>query len=133
MSNWWANKLGTPPPPGVPVAPMYQQPQPVQQTRYQGGMTAQEIAVHQRQEQEDPNRKLSLREAVSRFKGGEGARTEGDIACPACGDYEGYTQFSGMAGAAAGVNGMRPAPHCYKCGYNGKFQQGDPSTWGAVN
>ena len=131
--SFWEKALGGPQQPqyGVPVAPQYQQPQPVQRT-LQNGMTAQEIAIQQRQEQDDPNRKLSLREAVSRFKGAEGASTESNIACPACGDYEGYTAFSGMSGMRVAINGVRPAPHCFKCGFNGKFMQGDPVVWNAV-
>lgn len=125
-ANWWANKLGTQQPQqqrgGIVLAP--QQPQPVYHQ--------QQAPAPQHQQQpvdDDPNRKLGIREAISRFSGGESARVEGGLSCPACGSKTGYTEFRGMAGAAAGVMGARPAPHCYECGYNGKFMQGDQANW----
>lgn len=134
MSNdWWAKKLGTTQqaqPAGIPLTP---RPQPVYHQQPQQYVQQQQPTYQQQQEAqqaaEDPNRKVSLREAVSRFKGGEGMRTEGHMNCPSCGSKSGFTAFSGMGGMAAGVMGNRPAPHCFECGYNGKFAQGMESTW----
>lgn len=130
-SNWWTNKLNTPSQPGGLVLPPVQHTPQQQPVPYYGSpaqMPPQQQPVYQRgpQPHDDPNRKLSLREAVSRFSGGEGVRTEGNMACPSCGSFSGFTAFSGMAGAGAGVMGNRPAPHCFECGYNGKFIQGQP-------
>lgn len=126
-SSWWADKLAPAQPQvqapqrvgiTVPAQHVYQQPQ---QPVYQ----QQQAPVQQQQVPDDPNRKLSLREAVSRFSGGESAKVEGHLSCPSCGSKTGYTEFRGMAGANAGVMGNRPAPHCMECGYNGRFAQGE--------
>lgn len=128
MSNdWWARKLGTvqQQPAGIPVAP---RPQPVQQPQHQYVQQPQPTMAEYN-EAADPNRRLSLREAVVRFKGAEGMRTEGHMNCPNCGSKSGFTAFSGMNAAGAGVVGSKPAPHCFECGYNGKFAQGMESSW----
>lgn len=136
MSDWYAKKFGGNQQPGgvvlrpqQPAYPQQQQPQPVYQQQ-----PVQQQQTYQQEQQavqqaEDPNRKLSLREAVVRFKGSEGMRTEGHLNCPSCGSKSGYTQFSGMNSAGAGVMGNKPAPHCFECGYNGKFAQGMETTW----
>lgn len=136
MSNWWADKLTGQQAPshGITVQPVVQQQQQFNLPPGYVAVPVQQVQQHVHQQQapqqvEDPNRKLSLREAVTRFKGGEGTKTEGDLACPACGSKTGYTEFRGMAGLSAGVMGNRPAPHCYECGFNGKFMQGDQSNW----
>ena len=130
--DWWSKKLQPTQPAGLtlPAAqpqPVYQNQQPVYQ-QHQPQPVQQQVPIQQ-PVNDDPNRKLSLREAVSRFSGGEGRKTEGHLSCPSCGSHTGYTQFSGMGGLSAGVMGNRPAPHCFECGYNGKFAQGMESTW----
>ena len=128
MSDWWSNKIQQPaqqPRGGVVLPPVQQRP--VQQPPHHSAPGA--YQQPQQQVPDDPNRKLSLREAISRFSGGESARTESHLACPGCGSTTGYTQYSGMAGMSAGVMGNRPAPHCMLCGYNGKFVQGDQANW----
>ena len=132
--DWWARKLSPQQPQqqrGVVLPPAMPQPQYVpQQTPHHGAPgTYQQPQQAPQQPAEDPNRRLTLREAVVRFSGGESARVEGHLACPACGSRTGYTAFSGMGGMAAGVMGNRPAPHCFECGYNGKFMQGDQASW----
>lgn len=146
MTDFWNRKLGPAPQPRGIVVPA-QQPQqqyvPVQvpqQPQYapqpqQQYMSPQDQAIAQAQAQAvsqhgDPNRQLSLKEAVSRWRGGEAWRTEGHLACPGCGSMTSYTQYSGMGGLSAGVMGNRPRGHCFTCGYNGAYAQGDPAAWG---
>jgi len=133
MSDWWAKKLAPQQPMnrGVVLPPVTPQPQYVPQPPHHGAPGTYQQPPQQAPQQpaDDPNRKLSLREAVARFSGGESARVEGNLSCPACGSRTGYTAFSGMGGMAAGVMGNRPAPRCYECGYNGKFVQGDQANW----
>jgi hypothetical protein len=133
MSDWWSSKLApqTQQRGGVvlPPVPVHQPQQPPHHGApgtYQGQATP---AQQYNPPTDDPNRKLSLREAISRFSGGESARVEANLACPQCGSRTGYTAFSGMSGMAAGVMGNRPASHCFECGYNGKFTQGDQANW----
>lgn len=128
MSDWWANKLGGQQPQrGGVVLPPAMPRQPQQPPHH--GQPGSYVQPPQQKEVDDPNRKLSLREAISRFSGGESARVEGNLRCPSCGSATGYTAFSGMSGMAAGVMGNRPAPHCFECGYNGRFAQGDQANW----
>jgi hypothetical protein len=89
----------------------------------QPATTAQQV------QQSSPNEPVPFAEAIMRFSGGESAKTEKNLSCPSCGSATGYTAFSGMAGMANGVMGNRPAPHCFECGYNGKFAQGMESNW----
>ena len=141
-SSWWANKLGQaqPQPRGITVQPVQPQPQPVQQT-----VQAQQAPVAQptntgvplqqgeRQQVLDPNRdanaEINMSDAMRLWRGGEAHRTEGSMACPACGSATGYTAYSGMGAAGARVNGQQPRPHCFECGYNGSYSQGMESNW----
>lgn len=132
-TDWWAKKLQTQQPvAGIRLPPQQQylpqQPQYVQQAPQYVQQAPQQVQQHD-PVQDDPNRKLSLREAVSRFSGGESARVEGHLSCPQCGSRTGYTEYRGMGGLSAGVMGNRPAPHCYECGYNGRFAQGEQANW----
>lgn len=134
-SDWWAKKLapqqpqqrGVAIPPVLP--PQHYSPQPPHHGAPGTYQQPPQAPQPQQQPPEDPNRKLSLREAVSRFSGGESARVEGGVSCPQCGSTTSYTEFRGMGGMAAGVMGNRPAPQCMECGYNGRFVQGDQATW----
>lgn len=142
MSDFWNRKLGVQTQPrGIvvqpyaqtphipqPMVPQSQVPVPQQYMSPQEQAIAQANAAHAAQAN-DPNRQMSLREAVSRWKGGEAWRTEGHLSCPGCGSQTGYTQYSGMGGMAAGVMGNKPRGHCFECGYNGSFQQGDQANW----
>lgn len=132
MSDWWSSKLAPQQPQGQPrggvVLPPALPPQP-QQPPHHGAPGTYQQPPQQQAVPDDPNRKLTLREAISRFSGGESARVEANLACPHCGSRTGYTEYRGMGGLSAGVMGNRPAPHCYECGYNGKFAQGDQANW----
>ena len=140
MSDWWANKLGTNQCPHgltVPAQPPVQQaPQPVQQVQQQQEQQAPvgvPIQQGERQQVLDPNREanaeVSMGEAMRLWRGGEAHRMEGNMVCPGCGSTTGYTAYSGRGGSAARVNGQQPAPHCFECGYNGRFMQGEQSNW----
>lgn len=121
MSNWFTGKVGTQPQPlagGVVLRPVpqqqqqapvyYQQPQQAPQQQPQG-------AEHSTKQGKVDVEELFRRTDVQ----GPAARLEGGLRCPSCGSATSYTEYSQMMGQ------MRPAPHCYECGYNGKFQQGE--------
>ena len=138
MSDFWNRKLGTPAqqPRGIVVQQQPQQYVPIPQPQQvqQAYLTPQQQAIAEANaahvaQMNDPNRQMSLREAVSRWQGGEAWRTEGNLNCPGCGSRTGYTQSSGMGGMSAGVAGNRPRGHCFECGYNGQFSQGDQANW----
>lgn len=57
-------------------------------------------------------------EAMTYWRGGPGARNV--THCPQCGSDALYRRKVGATEAA---------PLCYHCGYNGLFQQADPSNW----
>jgi hypothetical protein len=131
VSNWWANKLAPQAPApqrgGVVLPPAM--PRTVQQPPHHQPPGGYQQPPQQDPALDNPNRELSMREAISRFSGGESARVEGGLSCPSCGSKTGYTEYRGMGGMSAGVMGNRPAPHCYECGFNGKFMQGDQALW----
>ena len=139
-SSWWANKLGQQQqqPRGITVQPV--QPQPVQQQPAQQQAPVEQptnagvpLQTGERQQVLDPNRatneEVSMGEAMRLWRGGEAHRTEGNMACPACGSKTGYTAYSGMGASGARVNGQQPRPHCFECGYNGSYAQGMESNW----
>ena len=122
MSDWWSKKLAgekptaerrqfTHVPTGVPpVAPQAPaNPQPSQQPS-----------------PDAPSQSFSdaLRRGVT--NGGEAARRD-TMSCPACGGNYVFSRTNAMGGT--NINGSAPAPRCYTCGWNGKFQQGDQSNW----
>lgn len=134
-ASWWANKLGNQQPQKYGIAIERQQPQPIQQPApvYHQPQQVSPVVPGERQNVLDPNRapneEVTMGEAMRMWRGGEAHRTEGHLACPACGSATGYTAYSGMAAGAARVNGQQPRPHCFECGYNGSFSQGLESNW----
>jgi hypothetical protein len=135
-ASWWANKLGNQQPQQPQrygIAIERQQPQPVNQPAPVYQQQVAPVVPGERQNVLDPNRapheEVSMGEAMRLWRGGEAHRTEGHLACPACGSATGYTAYSGMAAGAARVNGQQPRPHCFECGYNGSFSQGLESNW----
>jgi hypothetical protein len=127
MSDWWSKKIaGDKPTPTrtyttPPTSPALQFPatQPVQQHSH-----SQEVL--------DPNRapteQISMGDALRLWKGGEAARKEGDSTCPECGSIYVFSRVG--RGSNSMINGAQPAPRCYACGWNGKFSQGEGSSWG---
>jgi hypothetical protein len=147
MSNadWYARKLG-----GQQQAPqqqpVYQQPQQqysqvaVQNRPMQAGqhtnpyqqqqprdMTGIPLNEGERQELLNPelpgDATIGFSEALRRWRGGIAHRTEGNQTCPSCGSRNVSHR------AAGAIAGNTPAPHCFGCGWNGKFQQGDQASW----
>jgi hypothetical protein len=67
----------------------------------------------------------NLYQAMGHWRGGKAHQIDSEP-CPECGSNQYYSRTDGKR------RGPPPAPHCYNCGYNGMFQQGDPTTWGVV-
>lgn len=122
-AGWYARHLGggTQAPPAPPqqnpnYPPAYQpsQPPPVAPPPT---MTQQGQAL--------PPGQMPLIDAVQMWRGGPAHRTD-PHPCPQCGGDHYYSRTQGPS------RGPAPAPMCFDCGYNGMFDQGDPSTWGAT-
>jgi hypothetical protein len=146
MSNadWYARRLGGQAPAAPrqnyvpPQAPQQAQPQhrpmsvsPTQTTYQQVQQDLSGIPLNEGERQSllnpdlPPTAEIGFGEALRRWRGGIAHRTEGNQFCPACGS-------SHVSHRAAGsIGGNTPAPHCFGCGWNGKFQQGDQSNWAA--
>lgn len=149
MSDWWSRKLGNtnvqpqhgtiarPAQPASVPQPVY----PQQGTQYPANTVVEQAPEQQynmepgRQEVLDPNRdrnaEVPLGEALRLWKGGEAQRREGGLSCPDCGSRTGYTAYSGSGAGSVRVGGNAPKPHCFECGYNGDYMQGNPAQWGA--
>lgn len=139
MSDWWSKKLGqtTAPVPGIRLPP--QQPQlplqyhtPQDQALYYNRMPPQQQEQPQQQAPAPPSTttkhgQLSFSDVLVSGAHGPAGRLEGHLSCPSCGSTTGYTEFSGGSGGSPG--GQRATPHCFECGYNGKFSQGLESSW----
>ena len=63
--------------------------------------------------------------AMGFWRGGKAHQIDREP-CPECGSNQYYSRSQGAR------RGPPPAPHCYNCGYNGLFEQGDPTTWGVT-
>ena len=127
MSNldWYRNKL---------AQARGQEPTPQQQAyapRPSYGMPPQQVQPQQFQVTEPPQvpsevawaNKLS-QTAIHARRGGKGHLLNPDP-CPECGSPHFYSNLGPS-------RGPQPAPHCWNCGYNGLFEQGMPSSWGAT-
>lgn len=120
MSDWWSKKLQTP-----ARTPQYSTP-PVTPPAKVGIRIPQE---YQQQPQtppsqqitQDPRAEIRMGDAILMWKGGEGTRDASN--CPSCGSHLYFSRTK------SSVNGAHPAPHCYSCGFNAKFDQGDQSNW----
>jgi len=139
-NDWWAKKLGSDKPQpqfGITVRerpqsvpePVRSQPEPVQ-PQPTPQQTPSPQAAPGRQKVLDPNRhdseQVSMGEALRLWEGGEAHRREGGLSCPECGSLTGYTNYSG---GSSRVAGHAPRSHCFECGYNGAYQQGDQANW----
>jgi len=131
-ADWYARRLGQQPqqpqqrhtPPPVPQY-QYQQPQQYQQyQQYQQPVPGQ----HQMPPQPPPPGSVNhqnFMQMASMWRGGVAMRTDPG-GCPECGSPRFYSR------AKAVSRGPAPAPHCFDCGHNGLFEQGDPSAWGVM-
>ena len=124
-SSWWANKLGGAPPsssrssaytPPVVVPPQYGSPAPSAPPQTPGGQRVLDPS-------RAPSEHISMGEALHLWKGGEAHRIDGGMRCPSCGSHLFFSN------SKARINGVVPAPRCYECGYNGKFEQADQGNW----
>jgi predicted RNA-binding Zn-ribbon protein involved in translation (DUF1610 family) len=64
----------------------------------------------------------NLYEMAGHWHGGKAHQVDTQP-CPNCGSNQFFSRSQGIR------RGPPPAPHCYNCGYNGLFEQGDMATW----
>lgn len=120
--DWYARKLGLTqqqPQQRQQPWPPYAPPQQDYSQQFQPQQQPQEIP---------PNGQVTVEnfvEMAGRWRGGMAHRTE-KTPCPSCGSSRFFSR--GNANSRSGA----PSPHCFDCGYNGLFTQGDPQTWGAA-
>ena len=62
-------------------------------------------------------------EGAEQYRGGIAAKLNPDL-CPACGGNQYFAKVRTKG------RGPDPAGHCYNCGYNELFDQGDATSWG---
>ena len=130
-SDWYARRLGQAQPqqqsprstysgatnaPGRPpqypqqyAQPVYQPQQPQQYQQPQGQQVVQ-FAGYQYA-------------GVENYHGGIAQKLNPDL-CPACGGNQYFAKVRTKG------RGPDPAGHCYNCGYNELFDQGDATSWG---
>jgi len=108
--------------------PQYQQPSQYQQPPQQQWVGQQYVQQQPQQYQQPPQPEpvtiANLWDAMKEWRGGKAHRVDAQP-CPECGGNQYYSRSEGAR------RGPPPAPHCYNCGYNGLFEQGEAATWGA--
>lgn len=130
MSNdWYARRLGQ-------QAPQQQQPQarqgwtppPPQYAPQQFVQPQPTPGQHQMPPQTPPPGSVNhqnFMQMASLWRGGPAMKSDPG-GCPECGSPRYYSRAKTVS------RGPAPAPHCFDCGFNGLFDQGDPATWGAM-
>lgn len=111
-------------PPQQPYQQPYQQPQQPQWQQHQQPMPGQ----HQMPPQTPPPGSVNhqnFMQMASMWRGGPAMKSDPG-GCPECGSPRFYSRAKTVS------RGPAPAPHCFDCGFNGMFDQGDPATWGAA-
>ena len=126
-TGWWARRLA-PQTRQQSVPPQQYQvpqgsPQPQGPTHGAVGAYAQQLERLQPNGQQQVTAE-NLFVMAGQWHGGPAHRADPDP-CPQCGSNQFFSR------AAKNSRLPPPAPHCYNCGYNGLFEQGDPTTWGA--
>jgi predicted nucleic-acid-binding Zn-ribbon protein len=127
--DWYARRLaqvqqpqqlpprGQPNAPGRPQQPQY--PQAYQQPVYQ--------PQPQPQQYQQPQQVVQFAgyqyEGAQNYQGGIAQQLNPD-ACPQCGGNQYFAKVRTKG------RGPDPAGHCYNCGYNELFDQGDQASWG---
>lgn len=127
MSDWWSRQLSgekpsypvTTPPITPPMRTAIRIPQSY--SPYPQSM-ASDPQSRSLDPMRSPDEQITMGDALRLWRGGEAARKE-THSCPECGSSLVFSRSKG------GVNGMPPAPRCYTCGWNGKYSQGDQSSW----
>lgn len=130
MSDWWSRRLSDSP--QRPAQRPEASPPVTPPTRWGIQVPAQappvqpQVAGNQRvlDENRAPTENITMGEALRLWKGGEAARREGGMTCPACGSRHVFSRAKGTM-----VNGATPAPRCFECGWNGIYEQGEQSSW----
>ena len=123
-ASWYARKLaqmrGQHPPAfqGRAPIPAYQQPQP----GYQQNPRLPQPQTTPATPPETLSELLDLQQHGQALRPGRGARLNQDP-CPNCGGNLYYADLGLKR------RGPPPAPHCFNCGYNELFEQGQQSTW----
>jgi hypothetical protein len=123
-AGWYQRKMASlrgglapsPPQRGSQQYPQQQAPQYVQQQgplQYQQPQQMPQVTIE------------NLFGAMGFWRGGKAHQIDREP-CPECGSNQYYSRSQGAR------RGPPPAPHCYNCGYNGLFEQGDATTWGAT-
>ena len=120
-ASWYQRKLAAvrSAPPGralnAPVVPQRLQPQqyPQQQEfiQFQQQPAAPKVTID------------NFWGAMQQWRGGKAHKIDAEP-CPECGSNNYYSRTGEGA-----RRGPPPAPHCFQCGYNGMFTQGQQSTW----
>lgn len=131
-ANWLAKKItpqqqprGLVLRPREPVAPQPQHvPQQPQPQHHEPAPMQQHVPASPNDL--PPTAEIHMGDAIKVWKGGEAHRREGHLQCPSCGSATGYTAYSGGGGQ---IGGHQPRPHCFECGYNGTFMQGQEANW----
>lgn len=128
MTDWWSRQLGgnapapvvSTPPVTPPMHHALRVPAQTPQPAYQNPSGNTKVLDPRR----GPNDQITMGEALRLWTGGEAARRETE-SCPSCGSHLVFSR-SGLNGR---INGASPAPRCYSCGWNGRYEQGDQSNW----
>jgi hypothetical protein len=117
VDSWWANKLGlTPQQPQTPLQAFQAPPQQQQAPQYQQQVQQPYAAP----KPENFSQAMAMvQQGIIPTEGGQAAKTD-PYSCPECGSPNYFSR------KANGVGGAVPAPHCFGCGYNGRFTQ-DPN------
>lgn len=118
-NDWWSRRLSSTPSQQPartsvpPTSPAIRFPTPTHQ------QTSHTQTI---QQTETP---ATMGEAIRVWQGGEAARKEGNLRCPECGSRHVFSRV----GSGTMINGAQPAPRCFECGWNGKYNQADQSNW----
>lgn len=122
MSDWWSKKLAG----EKPTPPRQQFTHPVTTIPVSSVPVTQHPVTQTPQQPEHKPESFSEALRMGITKGGEASRHD-TMSCPACGGSYVFSRTDVHGGT--NINGSAPAPRCYTCGWNGKFQQGDESNW----
>lgn len=120
MSDWWSKKLSG----EKPTAPRPTFTQPVNPLPTHVAPSTQQPVTQTPVQAQPESFSDALRMGIT--NGGEAARRD-TMSCPACGGNYVFSRTNASGGT--NINGSAPAPRCYTCGWNGKFQQGEQSNW----
>lgn len=122
MSSWWDKALSGAPTEerrSVPYTPNHVIPALQQQAR----TLAEQRMPANTTVRDNSTGETTMGTAIRSWSGGEGHRLDGGLTCPRCGSKNIFSR------ANASMSGISPAPRCFECGWNGKYEQADQSSW----